>query len=66
MSAIAKESIKRKSGARGLRAILESSMLDVMYEVPSLSNVREVVINEEVFTKKEQPLVVYEEKAESA
>jgi ATP-dependent Clp protease ATP-binding subunit ClpX len=64
--AIAQEALKRKSGARGLRAILEHTMLDIMYEIPSQTNVREVVINEEVFTKKEQPLVVYEKKAESA
>jgi ATP-dependent Clp protease ATP-binding subunit ClpX len=64
--AIAQEALKRKSGARGLRAILEHTMLDVMYEIPSQPNVREVVVNEEVFTKKEQPLLVYEKKAESA
>ncbi len=64
--AIAKEALKRKSGARGLRAILEHTMLDIMYEIPSQTNVREIVINEDVFTKKEQPLVVYEKKAESA
>ncbi len=66
LSAVAKEAIKRKSGARGLRAILESVMMDVMYDIPSQTNVREVVVNEEVFTKKEQPLIVYEKKAESA
>jgi ATP-dependent Clp protease ATP-binding subunit ClpX len=64
--AIAKEAIKRKSGARGLRAILEHVMLDIMYDIPSQSNVREVVVNEDVFTKKEPPLIVYEKKAESA
>ncbi len=64
--AIAKEALKRKSGARGLRAILEHTMLDIMYEIPSQTNIREVVINEDVFTKKEQPLIVYEKKAESA
>jgi len=64
--AVAKEALKRKSGARGLRAILEHAMLDIMYEVPNQPNVREVVINEEVFSKGEKPLVVYEKKAESA
>ncbi len=64
--AIAKEALKRKSGARGLRAILEHTMLDIMYEIPSQTNIREVVVNEDVFTKKEQPLIVYEKKAESA
>lgn len=66
LKAVAKEALKRKSGARGLRAILEQSMLDIMYEIPSQTNVREVVVNEEVFTKKESPLVVYEKKAETA
>jgi len=66
LTAIAKEALKRKSGARGLRAILEHTMLDIMYEIPSQTNIREVVVNEEVFTKKEQPLIVYEKKAESA
>ncbi len=66
LSAVAKEAIKRKSGARGLRAILEHAMLDIMYEIPSATNVREVVVNEDVFTKKEQPLIVYEKKVESA
>ncbi|MBL7685793.1 MAG: ATP-dependent Clp protease ATP-binding subunit ClpX [Deltaproteobacteria bacterium] len=66
LQAIAKEAIKRKSGARGLRAILEQVMLDIMYEIPSQTNIREVVVNEDVFTKKEQPLIVYEKKAESA
>lgn len=64
--AIAQEALKRKSGARGLRAILEHSMLDIMYEIPSQNNAREVVINEEVFTKGEHPIVVYEKKAQSA
>ena len=64
--AIAREALRRKSGARGLRAILEHTMLDIMYEIPSQNNIREVVVNEEVFTKKEQPLIVYEKKAESA
>jgi ATP-dependent Clp protease ATP-binding subunit ClpX len=66
LGAIAKEAVKRKSGARGLRAILEHVMLDIMYDIPSQTNVREVVVNEDVFTKKEPPLIVYEKKAESA
>lgn len=57
---IAREALKRNTGARGLRAILESAMLDVMYEIPSLNTVREVVISEEVITNKERPLLVYE------
>ncbi len=66
LTAIAKESIKRKSGARGLRAILEDVMLDLMYEIPSQTNIKEVVINEECILKKQEPVIVYEKKAESA
>src|SRR5512139_2916199 len=48
LMAIAREAIKRKSGARGLRAIMENIMLDVMYEIPSQTNVSECIINEDV------------------
>ncbi len=58
--AVAKDAIKRKSGARGLRAILESVMLDIMYDIPSMPGVRECVIGEEVITKGESPLLLYE------
>ncbi len=64
--AIAREALKRKSGARGLRAILENAMLDVMYEIPSQENIREVVISEEVILNKEVPIILYEKKAETA
>jgi ATP-dependent Clp protease ATP-binding subunit ClpX len=64
--AIAREALKRKSGARGLRAILEEVMLDIMYEIPSQTGIKECVVNEEVITKREEPLIVYEKKAESA
>ncbi len=63
MVAIVREAIKRKTGARGLRSILEEVMLDVMYELPSLRNVRECVITEEVLTNKEKPMLVYEKKS---
>ena len=66
MKAIAKEALKRKLGARGLRAILEETMLELMYEIPSQHDIREVVISEEAITRGEQPLVVYEHKAETA
>ncbi len=66
LRAIAKEAIKRKAGARGLRAILEHVMLEVMYEVPSDPTINEVVVSEESITKGEKPLLVYETKAESA
>lgn len=57
---IAKEAIKRNTGARGLRAILEAAMLDLMYDIPSQTGVREVVISEEVIYNQERPLLVYE------
>ncbi len=63
LTAIAKEAIRRKTGARGLRAILEDVMLDLMYEMPSQSSVKECLITEEVLTKREKPLFIYEESA---
>ena len=63
LTAIAKEAIRRKTGARGLRAILEDVMLDIMYEIPSQSNIKECLITEEVITKREKPLLIYEESA---
>jgi ATP-dependent Clp protease ATP-binding subunit ClpX len=59
--AIAKDAIDRKSGARGLRAILESVMLDIMYDIPTTSGIRECVINEKVIEKGEKPMLLYEE-----
>ncbi|RLB05687.1 MAG: ATP-dependent Clp protease ATP-binding subunit ClpX [Deltaproteobacteria bacterium] len=64
--AVAKEALKRKSGARGLRAILENIMLDIMYEIPSKGNVRECLISEEVILKGEGPILLYEKEAEVA
>ena len=58
--AVAKEALKRKTGARGLRSILENAMLDVMYDIPSQDRVREVVINEDVIYKGSQPIIIYE------
>lgn len=63
---IAKEALKRNTGARGLRAILEGAMLDVMYEIPSQNTVREVVVSEDVIYHKERPLLVYDQSASSA
>ena len=63
--AIAQEALKRKTGARGLRSIIENSMLDVMYDIPSQDRVREVVINEDVIYNQAAPMVIYEV-AESA
>ena len=58
--AIAREALKRKTGARGLRSILENAMLEIMYDIPSQDRVKEVVINEEVITNLSSPLVLYE------
>ncbi len=58
LEAVAKEAIKRQSGARGLRSILEGVMLDVMYEVPMHGAISEVVVNEDVITKKAKPAVI--------
>jgi ATP-dependent Clp protease ATP-binding subunit ClpX len=60
MNAIAKKAIKRKTGARGLRAILEDVMLDVMYDVPSQAGIKECVINAEVISEGADPLLIYE------
>ena len=66
LSAVAREALERKAGARGLRAILEGSMLDIMYDIPSRSGIKEVVINEDVITKHDAPLIVYQKEAELA
>jgi ATP-dependent Clp protease ATP-binding subunit ClpX len=66
LRAIAREAIKRGTGARGLRSILESVMLDLMYEIPGQKHVKECIISEEVITKKETPIVIYEESIETA
>jgi ATP-dependent Clp protease ATP-binding subunit ClpX len=66
LSAIAREANKRKSGARGLRSIMEDIMLDVMFDIPSQSNIKECVINEEVVLKRESPLIMYEKESKSA
>ncbi|CAC9447987.1 ATP-dependent Clp protease ATP-binding subunit ClpX [uncultured Gammaproteobacteria bacterium] len=60
LSAIAKLAIKRKTGARGLRSILEDMLLDTMFELPSLSDIKEVVIDKSVVEKKKSPVMVYE------
>jgi len=59
MRAIASEAIRRKTGARGLRAILENTMLDVMFEIPSRKTAREVVVSEDVVLKKTEPVILY-------
>lgn len=67
LRAVADEALRRKSGARGLRAILEESMMDIMYEIPSRDDVKEVIVNEDVIKKKERPILLMEKsEAETA
>ncbi len=66
VAAIAEESSKRKSGARGLRSILENCMLDIMFEIPSIENVKECVIGEDVVLNKEAPILLYEQTKKQA
>ena len=67
LKAIAEKALKRKTGARGLRSILEASLLDTMYELPSQSKVTRVVLDESAVEGKGQPLLIYaEDDAESA
>ena len=66
LTAVAKQALERASGARGLRAILEAAMLDIMYEIPSRTGVKEVVVSEDVIMKHEPPLIVYTKEAELA
>jgi ATP-dependent protease Clp ATPase subunit len=58
-----KEALKTKTGARGLRSILEQAMLDIMYELPSIPNLKECVITEEVISKKSKPELLFDDKA---
>jgi len=66
LSAVGKEAVKRKSGARGLRAILESCMLNIMFDIPSIENVKECVLSEDVVMNKEDPILLYEQKKKQA
>jgi ATP-dependent Clp protease ATP-binding subunit ClpX len=66
LSAIAKKAVQRKTGARGLRSILEEIMLDVMYEIPSQKGIRDCLITEDTVQKSEKPILIYEKQAETA
>jgi len=66
LRAVAFEALQRKTGARGLRSILEESMLDIMYELPEFKNLQEVIVNEEVIYNHEQCILVFEKEAETA
>ena len=63
LQAIAKKALARESGARGLRAILEEAMLDIMYDIPSKQGIKEVVVSEESIATGDQPLIVYHKEA---
>lgn len=65
LRAVVKEALKRRTGARGLRAILERAMLDVMYDMPSQQNLKEVVITEEVIVQDADPVLVYKSETEA-
>ena len=66
VKAIAEKAIERKTGARGLRAVMEETMLEIMFELPSQKEVEEVVINEEVVAKGENPMMVYSKKKQAS
>jgi ATP-dependent Clp protease ATP-binding subunit ClpX len=64
LKAIASKALKRKSGARGLRSVMEEAMLDVMYDLPSKIGVQECVISEQVITEGEYPVILYHNAAD--
>jgi len=64
--AVAKEAIKRNNGARGLRAILEQAMLEVMYELPAKNDIKKCIVTKNVILKGERPVMVLSEEAGQA
>jgi ATP-dependent Clp protease ATP-binding subunit ClpX len=66
LKAIVQEVKKKRTGARALRSVMERVMNDIMFDIPSQKNVKEVIINKGVVTGKKQPKVVYLEKKKSA
>jgi ATP-dependent Clp protease ATP-binding subunit ClpX len=66
LQAIAKRALARKTGARGLRSILEQSLIDTMYELPDAVNVEKVVVDESTIEENKPPLLVYREVAKKA
>ncbi len=63
LQAIAQKAVERKTGARGLRSIIEGILLDTMFEIPGQSGIEEVVINEDVVKNGSEPLVIYAKKS---
>lgn len=66
LKAIAKKAIERKTGARGLRSILEQALLSTMFDLPSQANVQKVVVEEATITEGKPPLLIYREAAKEA
>jgi ATP-dependent Clp protease ATP-binding subunit ClpX len=66
LKAIAQQAIKRKTGARGLRSVIETAMLDVMFDIPSKGNIKEVLVDENVIDKHAHPKIVYKTPEEMA
>ncbi len=66
LHAIARKAIARKTGARGLRSILEQALIDTMFDLPNLSNVEKVVVDESTIEENKAPLLVYQESAKQA
>ena len=62
---IAKEAIKRETGARGLRSIIENSILDLIYEIPQLDGLKKCLITDEVISDKKSPILTYENSAKT-
>jgi ATP-dependent Clp protease ATP-binding subunit ClpX len=65
LMSIARKAIERKTGARGLRSILEDVLLETMFDLPGLDSVEEVVVNEEVIEGKAKPLYIHSDRAEA-
>ncbi|HKJ88758.1 MAG TPA: ATP-dependent Clp protease ATP-binding subunit ClpX, partial [Gammaproteobacteria bacterium] len=65
LRAVARKAIERGTGARGLRSILESAMLEIMYELPSMSGVKKCVIDDSVVQEGGEPLLIYEDEEEN-
>jgi ATP-dependent Clp protease ATP-binding subunit ClpX len=66
LHAVARRALARRTGARGLRSILENALLDIMFDLPSLSNVRKVVIDEGSITGDQKPLLIYSDQPKVA
>ena len=66
LTAIAKKAIERKTGARGLRAIMEDNLLELMYDIPDKKDVTEIVIDEKVINDKKEPRFIYKKEAKKA